>query len=159
MTQPPLPTLSAPPPKPQTFREWAEAWIRAKYPEKRVDKTVDEIWQEMWEDVPRRYVRDPGTLQKSDFIERARWIFRTMADPRGFLEEPGPKGKAERHLIQPMLFDLDEFTEYVVQKVALTTDDIGAVRREVEEWDEKHPGKILDLDAFMGDVRRAAGLD
>ena len=52
----------------------------------------------------------------------------------------------------------DEFREVCVRRAALAAVDIDAIREMAETWADAHQTAKLDVDAFMDDVKHAAGL-
>jgi hypothetical protein len=52
----------------------------------------------------------------------------------------------------------DEFREVCVRRAALAAVDIDAIREMAETWADAHQTAHLDVDAFMDDIKKAAGL-
>lgn len=54
--------------------------------------------------------------------------------------------------------ELDDFRAACVRRAALAFVDVEYIREMAHAWAAQHPGQIVDVDAFVDDVKRAAGL-
>ncbi len=150
MIQPQFPLMPSPKGK---FKDWLEAWFERNYPEPKTDKTSAAVREEILADLPYRYVPVAGRLVRSWLAHAVQDAMKTFETPRSYLYQ-----SSDPVIVQQLELPFDEFRLRQIGKFVLVKGDIEAIIHEANAYAERWPGRIPDVDAYVSDIRAAAGL-
>jgi hypothetical protein len=135
----------------QTYREWRDQFLAANNLTLPMD--LETRRQTIYQSCPHGFFPPFNEMHWQKFVEIDRGADQRSGQVYLATSTPGRRDVDE---YQQLAFD--DFREVCVRRVALAAVDIDAVREMATVWADAHPQQKLNVDSFMADVKRAAGL-
>lgn len=134
-----------------TYREWRAQYLAAAKLTLPMD--LDTKRRALYQACPIGFFPDPSQQRWQTFI-----TMDSTADKRdGHVYLPSPSNGSV--IVQPYVqLELDDFRAVCIRRATLAAGDLEAIREMVIDWADAHQQAGVNVDKFMDDVKRAAGL-